>query len=141
MAAGAVETTTATTTDTTAAMTDHVARLYALALGSLSFLVAWAVVAANPLPAKGPERDTRLVALEARAVRLAREQQRVNETVERRFAAYRRALAERRRLQALVDAAAPAARVSPAATAFPEPTAPAPVQVTPLPPVTASGSS
>ena len=65
---------TATAATTTGTMTDHVARLYALALGSLVFLVAWAVVAANPFPEAKAASDPRLVALQKREARLAREQ-------------------------------------------------------------------
>lgn len=35
-------------------MIDHVARLYALALALVVFLVAWAAVAANPFPQANP---------------------------------------------------------------------------------------
>jgi hypothetical protein len=133
-------------------MTDHVARLYALAVGALVFLVTWAVVAANPFPTLETEADPRLAALERREARLAREQRRTNRLVARRFAAYRRELADHRRLQAALDAAAaasPAAAASsssgsssgsgsaPAAVAAPPPA----VQVTSSPPVTSSGSS
>jgi hypothetical protein len=133
-------------------MTNHLARLYALALGVLVFLVAWAAVAAGPFPrakAAAVEPDSRLVALQKREARLTREQQRVNRLVERRFARYRKRLAERRREQAALDAAAAAAAVAasavtaPAAPAAPSfaPAAPPPVQITTQPPVTSSGSS
>lgn len=118
-------------TTTTGTMTDHIARLYALALGSLVFLVAWAVVAANPFPEAKAASDPRLVALQNREARLAREQRRVDRLVARRFAAYEREL-DRRRLQA--PASAPAASAAPTAPA-------APAQVTSLPPVTSSESS
>jgi hypothetical protein len=131
-------------------MTDHVARLYALALGSLLFLVAWAVVAANPFPEAKPDPDPTLAALQKREARLGREQERANRLVEHRFAVYRRKLVEQRRLQAALDAAvAPvAAAASPAAAAPSSAPAPAPaapaapaVEVTSSPPVTSSGSS
>lgn len=141
-----MSTTTAATAEaatTNGTMTDHVARLYALAVGSLVFLLAWAVVAANPFPAAKPDPDPRLAALQKRETRLQREEVRVNRLVARRFAAHRRKLAQRRRLLTALDAA-PAAGVAPAAAASSStsaaPVAPA-VQMTSLPPVTSSGSS
>jgi hypothetical protein len=108
-------------------MTDHVVRLYALSLAALVFLVSWAVIAARPwAPTAEGERDPRVVQLERRETRLALRQVRVQRLVERRFAAYRRRLAEQGRDQAtLVDAA---------------PAAPS-VQITPLPPITETSSS
>jgi hypothetical protein len=116
----------AATTTTNGIMTDHVVRLYALALAALVFLVSWAVVAARPWAASAePERDPRIVQLEKREARLARRQARVQRLVERRFAAYRRRLAQQGREEAaLADAAA----------------APS-VEVTSLPAVTETSSS
>jgi hypothetical protein len=125
-------------------MTDHIARLYALAVATLVFFVAWAAVAANPFPEATASPDPRLVALQKREARLAREQERVSRLVERRFQVYRRKLAERRRVQAALDASAAsaAAAASPAAAASASaPAPPAPVQVTSAPPVSSSGSS
>jgi hypothetical protein len=111
---------------TSGAMTDHVVRLYALSLAALVFLMSWAIVAARPWAASAEaKRDPRIVQLEKREARLARRQARVQRLVERRFAEYRRKLAERGRDQAaLVDA----------------PAAPS-VQVTTLPAVTETSSS
>lgn len=119
-------------------MTDHIARLYALTAGSVVFLVTWAGVAANPFPEATSDPDPRVVALQKREERLAREQKRVNRIVERRFAAYRRKLADRQSVNAAIgDTAAQGAATSPQESGFP----PAQVQITSLPPVTSSGSS
>ena len=133
----------AAATRTSGAMTDHVVRLYAVAIAVLVFFVTWAAVAARPFaePAEA-KADPRIVQLQEREQRLVRRQARVQRIVERRFTAYRRELAERRRLQAALDAAAPVTAASYPAAAAPvsAPAAPA-VQVTSAPPVTSSGSS
>ena len=113
-------------------MTDHVARLYALALALVVFFVTWATVAARPWAA---ETDPRVVALAKREQRLAREQVRVQRLVARRFAAYRRQLAQRQRAAAAAPVGA-----APAPAAAAAPPAP-PVQVVSAPPVTATRSS
>jgi hypothetical protein len=113
-------------------MTDHVVRLYAFALALLVFLVTWAVIAARPwAPAAEAANDPRVAQLEKRERRLARRQVEVQRLVERRFAAYRRRLADRRRQAALT----PAGGSPPTAAAAPS------VQVTSLPPVTETSSS
>ena len=76
-------------------MTDHVARLYALALALVVFCLSWAVVAARPWAADASAKDPRIVKLERREQRLRRESIRVQRLVQRRFAAYRVALRER----------------------------------------------
>lgn len=60
-------------------MTNHTARLYALALSLVAFFVAWAVVAARPWATHSA--DPRLHALELRAAELRREAKLVNEIV------------------------------------------------------------
>src|SRR5215211_3663021 len=78
-----------------ATMTDHVVRLYALAVGVLAFCLAWATVAARPwaaTEAAATTRDPRLVALDRRQARLARESARANRLVRRRWAIYRQRL-------------------------------------------------
>jgi hypothetical protein len=74
-------------------MTNHVARLYALALAVLVFFVAWAVVSAHPWQAA--KADPRITALAAREQRLHRQSLAVKQVVDRRWRAYRIALAAR----------------------------------------------
>jgi hypothetical protein len=98
-------------------MTDHVARLYALAIAILVFLVAWAAVAARPWATSSQAMpDPRVQALIVKQERVRRE-----------ALAVRRVLASRRR------AAASAA------------TAPAPAQpsvrIVTLPPLTITRTS
>jgi hypothetical protein len=120
-------------------MTDHVARLYAVALAIVVFSLTWAVVAARPWAA--PEEDPRLAVLERRELRLQRESVRVQRLVNRRLARYRVELRDRRAAIAAASAAAastPAA--SSAAPSAPLPDAPS-VSVVSTPPVTATASS
>jgi hypothetical protein len=77
-------------------MTNHIARLYALATSLVVFVAVWLAVSAHPwaqssaaLPANTPQ----MARLAAREHHLRAETRRVNLIVERRFAAYRRALA------------------------------------------------
>ena len=139
-----------TTTGATAGtMTDHIARLYAVALAICVFSLTWAVVAAKPWAHE--EKDTRLVALERREAKLRRESVRVQRLVERRFATYRVRLSERQQLIAAVGSANAAAAASPVASAAPAASAPVPaaapapsapgVSVVSAPPVTATRSS
>lgn len=87
----------------------HVARLYA-ATGSLTaFFLVWAGIAAHPW-AK-PPRDARLAALAQREQRLQRDARLVRQVVDRRWAAYRAALARRRAAAAAAPSAAPSVRV------------------------------
>jgi hypothetical protein len=124
-------------------MTDHLARLYAVALAIVVFCLTWAVVAARPW-AHEQEKDPRLVALERREAKLRRESVRVQRLVERRFAAYRVRLRQRERELAAVSAAtsvaAPASAPAPVAAPASAPAAPV-VSVVPAPPVTATRSS
>ncbi|MBM3678465.1 MAG: hypothetical protein FJW96_11375 [Actinobacteria bacterium] len=54
-------------------MTDHVLRLYALALAVLGFFVAWAAIAAEPWePASGPDPDPLTAELDLYEQRLSR---------------------------------------------------------------------
>ena len=107
-------TTIATTTGT---MTNHVARLYAVALALAVLFLTWAVVAARPWGAE-PAKDPRLVVLERREERLRRQSIRVQRIVNRRFAAYRVRLKQRQAEIAAVNAAnASAAAAAPVADA------------------------
>lgn len=135
-------------------MTSHVARLYALALSLLVFFVAWAVVAARPWSAA--KADPRLTALAAREQRLHRESVAVRRLVDRRWRAYRIALAARRKQIAARNAqialrqrqiaarqqrlAAVGAQARAGAAAAPVASA-APVRVVTLPPLTITRTS
>ncbi len=134
-------------------MTDHVARLYAIALGVVVFFLTWAVVAARPWAAEATANDPRLVALERREERLRRESIRVQRVVQRRFAVYRRELRARQAQIAAIEASnASAASASTSSTdgisssgaaggsSSGGPSGPS-VSVVSLPPVTSSGSS
>ena len=127
-------------------MTNHAARLYAVALALAVLFVTWAVVAARPWAATAAERDPRIVALERREAQLRRKSVRVEHRVQRRFAAYEKRLRNRKREIADIQAAnaeAAAAPVSaPAASPAAAPAAaPPPVSVVSVPPVTSSESS
>jgi hypothetical protein len=67
-------------------MTNHVVRLYALALAVIVFFVTWAAVAARPWPAP-TAADTRLAALDAREQRLRERSAAVQRILEREPAA------------------------------------------------------
>jgi hypothetical protein len=93
-------------------MTDRVVRLYVAAIAVVVFFVAWAAIAARPWAA--PAADPRLAALQAREQRLQRLSVAVKAQVDRRWAAYRAALAARQaraRNLAAAAAAAPSVRV------------------------------
>jgi len=92
-------------------VTNHVGRLYAVALALVLFFLTWAVVAAQPWTSAAA--DPRLGALALREARLRVEAKHVNAIVARRFSDYRRALAARRAAQARAAQAttAPAVRV------------------------------
>jgi hypothetical protein len=98
-------------------MTSRVLRLHVVAVSHVVFFLVWAVLAARPRAVQSPAA----AALAAREQRLQAESVAVNRLVEQRWAAYRAALAARR-------------RVAPAATA-PH------VRVVTLPPLTTTRSS
>jgi hypothetical protein len=107
----------------------HTLRLYAFALAILVFFTAWAVVAAHPW-APTAAQDSRFVALAAREQRIHRESLVVKRLVEKRWAAYRVALAARKKQIAAVHAqSVQAAAASPA------------VRVVTLPPLTITRTS
>ena len=109
-------------------MTSHVSRLYALAGTLVVFFGTWAGVAASPW---GPRQaDTRVASLQRRELRLRQEAAATQELLDRRWADYRDALAQRRALLA--------ARRDPSPPASPR--APS-VRVVTLPPVTTTRSS
>jgi len=121
-------------------MTNHVARLYALAGAILVFLLAWAVVAvAHPwqAPAKAAPNDPRLAQLAQREQRLRHEQVRVQRIVERRWARYHKALAARKKEIAAANARQRAALAAPPSISAAAPA----VRVVTLPPLTSTQSS
>ena len=120
-------------------MTDHVVRLYAVALALVVLFLTWAVVAARPWAATAAEKDPRIVALERREAQLRRKSVRVERQVKRRFAAYEVRL--RKRAIAAIEAAnASAAAAAPAVSSAPS-AAPPSVGVVSLPPITSTSSS
>jgi cell division septation protein DedD len=135
-------------------MTDHVARLYAVALALVVFFGTWAMIAARPWAHEAAASDDpRLAKLERREERLRRQSVRVQRIVNRRFATYRRELRARRAEIAAVEAAnasvaasavSSVSSVSSASSGGSAPAAPAAapsVGVVSLPPVTATRSS
>ncbi len=107
-------------------MTSHHGRLYTLALASVAFFLAWAVIAAHPWAT--PSADPRLKVLAIRQAQLQRQARLVQKVVAARWAHYRVELKVRRAQIARVNAAAAAAAASQAAAA-------GPVQVVSLPAV------
>ena len=136
-------------------MTNHVARLYALAISLIVFFAVWLAVSAHPwlhAPAATSAGDAQIVRLKARERHLRAETRRVNLIVNRRYAHYRRALAHRRRVNAAlrarhlhqVSAAQTAIAARNAAVASQSrnyATAPSPVRIVTLPAVAATRTS
>lgn len=114
--------------------TNHVARLYALALALVVFFLAWAVVAARPWST--PTADPRLRTLAARETQLRREAQLVNRVVARRWETYRRALHARR-----MQIAAAKAHAAQVAASYSAPPATRSVRIVTLPPLTITRTS
>ena len=88
-------------------MTNHVARLYALATSLIVFFAVWLAVSAHPwsqTAKSAPANDPQIARLMVRERRLRAETRRVNLIVHRRYAAYRRALRHRDRVNAAVRA-------------------------------------
>jgi hypothetical protein len=113
--------------------TNHVGRLYSVALALVVFFLAWAVVAARPWSTSAA--DPRLKVLAAREAQLRREAQLVNRVVARRWTAYRAALHARE-----AEIAAAKARSSQLAASYT--TAPsAGVRIVTLPPLTITRTS
>jgi hypothetical protein len=125
-------------------MTDHLARLYAIAVAVFVFFLTWAVVAAQPwAKPHGLDKDPRLVALERREARVHRESIRVRKVVKHRYHVYRIRLRERKREIAAIQAAnarAAAAVIVPSASPSSAPAPPA-VSVVTAPPVTNTHTS
>jgi hypothetical protein len=116
-------------------MTDHVGRLDALVVGLVIFFVTWAAVAAHPWTPR-PARDPRLAALAVRQQRVQHESLLVKRIVDRRWAAYRHALATRNTAAAKIVAHNSAqASLSPVSAAQPS------VRVVNLPPLVVTRTS
>jgi hypothetical protein len=115
-------------------MTSHVARLYATAGALVDFFLAWAGVAARPWTT--PKPDPRVAALAAREQHLHVQSLAVKRQLDRRWAAYRIALAARQ--QAIAARQAQNRRIL--ATA-PAPAAAPSVRVVTLPALTVTRSS
>lgn len=133
-------------------MTNHVARLYALALALVVFFVSWASVAARPWATA--KADPRVAALAVREQKLRHESAVVQRIVQRRFASYRAALATRqaqiaaqqasvRARQASVSslASSPAQVATPVNAAAPAPAAAPAVRIVNLPPLVITRTS
>jgi len=113
-------------------MTSHVARLYAVAGALVVFFVGWAGIAAHPWTA--PKPDPAVAALAVREQRIQAESVAVKQLLDKRWNAYRIALAARQtaiaaRKQQLATATAPAPAASPG------------VRVVTLPPLTVTRTS
>ena len=123
-------------------MTNHAARLYAVALALAVLFLTWAVVAARPWAATAPATDPPLAARERREAPRRRPSGRVERRVQRRFVAYEKRLRKRKREIAAVQAAnADAAAAPVSAPAVAPAAAPPSVSVVSVPPVTSSESS
>jgi hypothetical protein len=107
-------------------MTSHHGRLYTLALASVAFFLAWAVIAAHPWATASA--DPRLKVLAIREAQLQRQAKLVQKVVATRWAHYRVELKVRRAQIARVNAAAAAS-----AAAASQAAAAGPVQVVSLP--------
>jgi hypothetical protein len=124
-------------------MTNHITRLYALAVSVLVLFVAWAVVATHPWQTTTRTAiDPRFHALVVRERRVRHESLVVQRIVARRWHHYRVALARRKRQIAAVQkqhkqalAAAAAAAPAPSYSSSPS------VQVVTLPPLTVTRTS
>lgn len=113
--------------------TNHVGRLYALALALVVFFLAWTVVAARPWSASAA--DPRLKVLAAREAQLRREAQLVNRVVARRWTVYRTALRARQ-----VEIATAKARSSQLAASYTAASSGG-VRIVTLPPLTITRTS
>jgi hypothetical protein len=86
-------------------MRNHTVRLYAVAAALAVFFVSWAVIAARPWAteaAVSTTNDPRLVQLVKREHQLRKEAARARKIVEKRWAAYRVALAKRKKENASI---------------------------------------
>jgi hypothetical protein len=115
-------------------MTNHAARLYALAVTVAVFFVAWAAIAAHPWKTTtAAAQDPRVVRLAAREQKLRHEAVAVQRVVKHRWAVYNRKLKQRQRQNAAIRKQAQL--VAAQASAAPQ------VQVVTLPAVTPTRTS
>ncbi len=126
-------------------MTNQIARLWTVVLGVLVFFLAWAAIAAHPWQ-QAAAADPRLSALAARQQVLQRESLQVQRVVNRRWAAYRVALAQRKvaihRANLAAAAAATQAQTQAQAVSASVPVAAAPpARVVTLPPLVITRTS
>ena len=127
-------------------MTNQIARLWTVVVGVVVFFLAWAAIAAHPWQ-QAASVDPRLSALATRQQLLQREAVQVKQVVDRRWAAYRVALAHRQVAikRANIAAAAAANQAQAAAQAasapIPAPAAAPPAQVVTLPPLVITRTS
>jgi hypothetical protein len=86
-------------------MTNQIARLWTVVIGVVVFFLAWAAIAAHPWQ-KAASIDPRLAALALRQQVVARQSVQVKRLVDRRWAAYRVALDQRKAAIARANIAA-----------------------------------
>jgi hypothetical protein len=120
-------------------MTSHTGRLYGSVAALFAFFLLWAVVAAHPWATSMATRDPRLSALAQRERGLRADAALVQQIVDRRFAAYKVALA-RRRVEIAAARSRAAASVVAAAPIFQGSAAPG-VRVVTLPPLVITKTS
>ncbi len=126
-------------------MTSQIARLWTVVVGVVVFFLAWAAIAAHPWQ-QATSVDPRLSALAARQQLLQRESLQVKQVVDRRWAAYRVALAQRKLAISRANIAAAAAGQARAqaqaqAVSAPVPVAAPPARVVTLPPLVITRTS
>ncbi len=127
-------------------MTNQIARLWTVVIGVVFFFLAWAAIAAHPWQ-QGASADPRLAALATRQQVLQRQAVQVKQVVDRRWAAYRVALAQRqvaiKRANTATAAAASQAqaRAQAVSAAIPAPAAAPPARVVTLPPLVITRTS
>ena len=125
-----------------AAMTNHVTRLYALAVSVLVLFAAWAVVATHPWQTKSHQTvDPRVRALVLRERRIRHDSLVVRRVVTRRWHHYHVALAKRNRQIAAAQKQHKQALAAAAAAPAPSYSSSPSVQVVTLPPLTITRTS
>jgi hypothetical protein len=116
-------------------MTNHVVRLYALAVSMLVLFLTWAAIAAHPWASNRAAADPRVAALQAREQRVRQEAIVVRRVVAGRWRRYRVALTVRQHQIATAQHQQRQALASVAATSAPS------VRVVSLPPLTITRTS
>lgn len=125
-------------------MTNQIARLWTVVVGVVVFFLAWAAIAAHPWQ-QAAAVDPRLSALAARQQLVQRQSLQVKQLVDRRWAAYRVALAQRKLAIARVNIAAAASRAQvqtqAVSASIPTQAAAPPARVVTLPPLVITKTS